>query len=330
MLLGRVSVCIETCSKSTINNPFRLLELIWLFEANWTSEEPFAGLIATWNLAASVITSSVVCYRAALNRRRASAASIAAAAGHPSTKDWCVLSVNYRNMCSSSAEVVSAPSSRHSSRSNSPTSTSGNNSTSSSPTSPSSSPATSPSNSLKSGVDVCLRHHSSKSSLESRRSGQQHSPVISLESLQEQCDDNDNLVPPANTNRQQQEHSSLKRISTGVSNGIHFKCRKALGNTWSPRAIESTSTCPLTDFFNVFSFLFSLPFLLFMLYLSTFHRLLTMECACICACLSVYRYGANQKLHSFTYWFAFPQYLLVTLRDHDDFPFLKQYFWFSV
>lgn len=158
-----------------------------------------------------------MCYRAALHRRRASASiAAAAAAGHSSTKDWCVLSFNYRNMCSSSDVVSSqsAPSSRLNSRSSSPTSSTGASSSSSS--------GTSPSNSLKSGLDISLG--SSKSSLESvghRRgaAGNQHSPVQSLESLQ-QCDDNDNVVPNRNNST----------ASSHNSGGAHFKCRKALGN----------------------------------------------------------------------------------------------------
>ena len=145
------------------------------------------------NLAASVITSSVVCYRAALHRRRSSCASsssssnsssssVNAAAGQSKGDCWCVLSFNYRTMRASS-DVV-AVSSR--------------------------SPSTdaSPSNSLKSGpLDNISLLGSSKTSSESSR---RQSPVQSLESLQ-QCDDNDNVVPNSS------------------SGGAHFKCRKALG-----------------------------------------------------------------------------------------------------
>lgn len=180
-----------------------------------------------------MITSSVVCYRAALHRRRASstavATSIAAAAvttgcnQTPGSKDWCILSLNYRNMCSSS-DVVPAPNKRL------------NNKRSSSPTASESSSncgrsshgslltVTSPSNSLKSvGLDKISLGSSNKSSFESagRRVAANHSPVLSLESLQ-QCDDNDNLVSNNSTPR----HNSSRSTNSG---GAHFKCRKALG-----------------------------------------------------------------------------------------------------
>lgn len=212
-----------------------------------------------------MITSSVVCYRAALHRRRASssavATSIAAAAvttgcnQTPGSKDWCILSLNYRNMCSSS-DVVPAPNKRL------------NNKRSSSPTASESSSncgrsshgslltVTSPSNSLKSvGLDKISLGSSNKSSFESagRRVAANHSPVLSLESLQ-QCDDNDNLVSNNSTPR----HNSSRSTNSG---GAHFKCRKALG-----KSLVSTFRCILlpefSSTFTTFSSFLRLSFIL--------------------------------------------------------------------
>ena len=204
-----------------------------------------------------MITSSVVCYRAALHRRRSSASIAVAASGcnqTPGSKDWCILSLNYRNMCSSSSDVVSAPTNKrlNNRRSTSPASTSSSessnrssNSSSSSLLAVTSSPSNSSSNSLKSiGLDlkISLRSSSTKNSLESiagRRVAA--SPVQSLESLQ-QCDDNDNFVSNNSSPRHSSSSSSnSSRSSTSsTGGGAHFKCRKALGNrsriviiTWS-------------------------------------------------------------------------------------------------
>ena len=198
-----------------------------------------------------MITSSVVCYRAALHRRRSSASIAVAASGcnqTPGSKDWCILSLNYRNMCSSSSDVVSAPTNKRlNRRSTSPASTSSESSSNRSSNSSSllavtSSPSNS-SNSLKSiGLDKISLRSSTKNSLESI-SGRRvaASPVQSLESLQ-QCDDNDNFVSNNSSPRHSSSSSSnSSRSSTSsTGGGAHFKCRKALGNrsriviiTWS-------------------------------------------------------------------------------------------------
>jgi hypothetical protein len=198
-----------------------------------------------------VITSSVVCYRAALHRRRSSASIAVAASGGcnqtPGSKDWCILSLNYRNMCSSSSDVVSAPTNKRlNRRSTSPASTSSESSSNRSSNSSSllavtSSPSNS-SNSLKSiGLDKISLRSSTKNSLESI-SGRRvaASPVQSLESLQ-QCDDNDNFVSNNSSPRHSSSSSNSSRSSTSsTGGGTHFKCRKALGNrsriiiiTWS-------------------------------------------------------------------------------------------------
>ncbi|KAI9565410.1 hypothetical protein GHT06_009202 [Daphnia sinensis] len=125
-------------------------------------------------------------------------------------------------MCSSS-DVVPAPNKRlNNKRSSSPTtseSSSGRSSHGSLLT------VTSPSNSLKSvGLDKISLGSSNKSSFEGagRRVAANHSPVLSLESLQ-QCDDNDNLVSNSSTTPR---HNSSRSTNSG---GAHFKCRKALG-----------------------------------------------------------------------------------------------------
>lgn len=136
-----------------------------------------------------------MCYRAGNHKRRASSSAAAAVTRrnhHISAKDWCVLTLN-QNMNSPEFFRIA------SSRSSSPETSSSSNSVLA---------ITSPSNSSsRSTLDTSLG--SSKSSTEGR--GGQHSPVQSLESLQ-QCDDNDNLVP-----------------SNSRTSSPHFKCRKALG-----------------------------------------------------------------------------------------------------
>ena len=185
-----------------------------------------------------MITSSVVCYRAALHRRRSSstaAASIAAAATGcnqtPGSKDWCILSLNYRNMCSSS-DVVSAPTNKRLNRRSTSPSTSSESNSNSSLLAVTSSPSNN-SSSLKSiGLDKISLGSSTKNSLESI-SGRRvaASPVQSLESLQ-QCDDNDNFVSNNSSPRHSSSSSSSNssRSSTSSTGGAHFKCRKALGN----------------------------------------------------------------------------------------------------
>lgn len=209
-----------------------------------------------------MITSSVVCYRAALHRRRSSTASIAQAAAAsaattatggcisnqtgPGPRDWCILSFNYRRpiiMCSSSDVVPPPPTTttnrRLNRRSSSPTSSSSNSSSTESRTIVSSGLAVkSPSNSLKS-IGGGLDHNislSSKNSLESISGHRRHrvvatanpSPVQSLESLQ-QCDDNDNFV----SNSPRHSNSSSSSSSSSNSTSTHFKCRKALGILFS-------------------------------------------------------------------------------------------------
>lgn len=200
-----------------------------------------------------MITSSVVCYRAALHRRRSSTASIAAAAASaatggcisnqtgPGPRDWCILSFNYRRpiiMCSSSDVVPPPPTTTNTNRrlnrrSPSPTSSSNSSSTESRTIGSSGLAVKSPSNSLKS-IGGGLDHNislSSKNSLESISGHRRRvaatanpSPVQSLESLQ-QCDDNDNFV----SNSPRHSNSSSTSSSSSNSTSTHFKCRKALG-----------------------------------------------------------------------------------------------------
>lgn len=161
------------------------------------------------NLATSVIASTVVCYRASKTRRRylASAGTALAAQLEENAqprKDWCVLSLNQRNM--SSFDAVRGSSRYYS------TSTIGTKSNSSSTNSVgrhSLSSGISPRSSKSSSLNVSPA--TSRNSLDSLRSGQQ--------SLVH--DDNDNVVA----------NSSLNSSSSSRnSDNSHSKYRRALGN----------------------------------------------------------------------------------------------------